>query len=263
MRSIGQWLFGAVRLLAGAYAAYVAATWLRYGKARGAEEDDERDPMVDRFLPDYVIRERHQVRVRAPAEITFEAGCTMELQRSRILRAIFRSREWILGAGKNERSLPRGIVEEMKALGWGVLEEVPGREIVLGSVTQPWIGDVVFRSLPPDEFAAFREPEFAKIVVSFRADPAGATESIFLTETRVATTDPTARAKFRRYWSFLSPGIILIRWLSLPAVKAQAERQAARPRLASCPAELATAMKEEGVSAPSGPEHERDGSPSR
>ena len=54
----------------------------------------------------------------------------------------------------------------------------------------------------------------------------GAAESIFRTETRVMTTDPAARAKFRRYWSFPSPGIILIRWVSLRPLKAEAERRA-------------------------------------
>jgi hypothetical protein len=53
-----------------------------------------------------------------------------------------------------------------------------------------------------------------------------ATHTIFRTETRVATTDASARVRFRRYWSFASPGIILIRWLSLPGVKRDAERRA-------------------------------------
>ena len=61
---------------------------------------------------------------------------------------------------------------------------------------------------------------------TLRADPVGTAESIFRTETRVMTTDPAARAKFRRYSSFLSPGIILIRWVSLRPLKAEAERRA-------------------------------------
>ena len=56
-------------------------------------------------------------------------------------------------------------------------------------------------------------------------DPLDATASIFRTETRVVTTDPDARAKFRRYWAFASPGIILIRWASLGPLKAEAERR--------------------------------------
>ena len=94
------------------------------------------------------------------------------------------------------------------ALGWGVLAEIPGREIVVGAVTRPWMAQVVFRALPPDEFARFHEPGYVKIVWTLRADPIGADESVFRTETRAAATDPSARIKFRRYWSFFSPGIV-------------------------------------------------------
>jgi hypothetical protein len=114
----------------------------------------------------------------------------------------------------------------MKAIGWGVLAEVSDREIVMGAVTQPWMANVVFRALPPTEFAAFAEPDFVKIVWTLRADAVGHSRSIFRTETRVSTTDPVARAKFRRYWSLASPGIILIRQLSLQPLKADAERRA-------------------------------------
>jgi len=58
------------------------------------------------------------------------------------------------------------------------------------------------------------------------ADPAGDLRSVFRTETRVVATDPGARTKFRRYWSFVSPGIVLIRWLMLGPVKAEAEARA-------------------------------------
>src|SRR5690606_11236338 len=43
-------------------------------------------------------------------------------------------------------------------------------------------------------------------------------------ETRAVATDPGARAKFRVYWSLLSPGIVLIRRAMLPAVRAAADR---------------------------------------
>jgi hypothetical protein len=95
-----------------------------------------------------------------------------------------------------------------------------------GAVTQPWMADVVFRRLPPEEFAAFDDPGYVKIVWTLRADPIGDTLSVFRTETRAVATDGVARAKFRRYWSLLSPGIILIRWASLRPLKVDAERRA-------------------------------------
>jgi hypothetical protein len=117
------------------------------------------------------------------------------------------------------------------SIGWGVLAEVPGRELIMGAVTQPWKPNVVFRALPPEEFAAFNDPDYVKIVWTLRADPVDATHSIFRTETRAVATNPHARRNFRRYWSFASPGIIVIRWMSLGPLKADAERRArAEPR---------------------------------
>jgi hypothetical protein len=49
---------------------------------------------------------------------------------------------------------------------------------------------------------------------------------VFRTETRAIATDALARTKFRRYWSFLSPGIIAIRRIMLTPLKADAERRA-------------------------------------
>jgi hypothetical protein len=103
--------------------------------------------------------------------------------------------------------------------------ERPGREIVMGCATKPWEANPVFRTLRPDEFVAFDEPGYVKIVWTLRADPAGGSASVFRTETRAIATDSTARRKFRRYWSLLSPGIILIRSALLPAVRAEAERR--------------------------------------
>jgi hypothetical protein len=38
------------------------------------------------------------------------------------------------------------------------------------------------------------------------------------------TTGPVSRERFRRYWAFLSPGILMIRYEILRLVKAEAER---------------------------------------
>jgi hypothetical protein len=167
--------------------------------------------------------ERHRIRVHAPAEITFAAACEADLQESPVVRAIFRAREVILGSEPDTTVRPRGVLAYTKSIGWGVLAEVPGREIVMGAVTQPWEADVRFRTVPPAAFAAFNEPGYVKIAWTLRADPISPTESVFRTETRAFATDAAARAKFRRYWSFLSPGIIVIRWLMLQPVKARAE----------------------------------------
>jgi len=207
------------------YAAYVATTWCRYGRVSASVVDEERDSLLDRFMPIYEVAERHHVRVGAPAAITFAAATDMYLEQSPLVRWIFKAREWVMRSQVVREIEARPFLARMRAIGWGVLAETPGREIVMGAVTQPWMADVVFRPLAPDEFVSFQEPDYVKIVWTLRADPAGADRSIFRTETRVRSTDPAARAKFRRYWSLASPGIILIRWASLGPLKDEAERR--------------------------------------
>ena len=76
---------------------------------------------------------------------------------------------------------------------------------------------------PPNDFASFSEPGFVKIAWTLRADPLDDQTSIFRTETRAVATDATARARFRRYWAFASPGIGLIRLLALKPLQRDAE----------------------------------------
>jgi hypothetical protein len=223
-RSAAKWLAAGIGISAATYATYVGVTWFRYGKTRQAAGNNA-DTLLDEFMPDFEVVDRHKVAVGAPAEVTFAAATEMDLENCAVIRAIFKGREWILRSKPDEAVRPRGLVAQTKSLGWGVLAEKPGREIVMGAVTKPWEANPVFRALPPDEFAAFQEPGYVKIVWTLRADPATGDQSVFRTETRAAATDSQARKKFRWYWSFLSPGIIAIRTVTVPTVKAEAERR--------------------------------------
>ena len=218
---------GGAGLLSLLYGAYVARTWWRFGRKDGGTD---RDPLLDRFLPGWDVRERHHIGVKASPEATYAAARGLDLDRSWLAHAIFRSREWLFRQRRGPRAYGP-LVEQTLALGWGVLADEPGRQLVMGAVTEPWRGDVRFRALPPGDFASFSEPGHAKIVWTLRVDPGppgGSTSSVFRTETRVQTTDPVSRARFRRYWAALSPGILLIRREALRLVKADAEQR--RPR---------------------------------
>jgi hypothetical protein len=216
-----------------AWGTYAVVTWSRYGRVR--PERHPPDELLDRFLPDPEVDEYHRLRVRAPADVTFEAATQMDLMRAAPIRAIFFLRA-LPGLLRGEPFRPEGsrsILDETLAQGWGVLGEIPGREIVVGSYTQPWHGDVTFRPLAPQEFAAFDEPGFVKIVWTLTAEPIGPDDSLFVTRTRVATTDAFARRRFRLYWAPMSAGIILIRYFALPQVKRAAERRARQERPAA------------------------------
>ena len=221
-------LFGtSVGVGAAAYGAYAACAWYRYGRAPSGD-GDERDHLLDEFMPAYELVERHHVRVAAPAAITLAAARDQDLFQLTMVRAIFKAREMVLRAAPAARPQPGGLLAATLALGWGILADVPDREIVVGAITKPWEPDVTFQALPPPEFAAFSQPGFVKIAWTLRADPIDDQTATFRTETRALATDPTARARFRRYWAFASPGIALIRWLSLRPLKGEAERRAGR-----------------------------------
>lgn len=221
-----KWLAGGVGVAGGAYAAYAATTWLRYGSPR--KPTAHADALLDFYLPQYDVADRHHRYVKAPADTAFTVASDANLTDSPLVGALFKAREAIFGRPSTRVDLPRGgLREQATSIGWGVLAEVPRREMVFGAVTQPWKKDVVFRALPPNAFAAFAEPGYVKIVWTIRIRPVGASACIASTETRVATTDADARARFRWYWSFLSPGIKIIRLVMLGQIKNAAEQRTA------------------------------------
>jgi hypothetical protein len=226
-RSGGAWLARGVGLAGAIYGAYAVAAWSHFGKAKPGC-GHAADALLDKFMPLYEVAGRHRIYVDAPAAVTLSAAAEVHLESNPVVRTIFKGREWILGSSPQNVVRPRGILELTKSLGWGVLAEAPGREIVMGCATKPWEPNPVFRTLPPDQFVEFQEPGYVKIAWTLRADPLRNGASIFRTETRAIATDSTARRKFRRYWSLLSPGIILIRAAMLPAVKRAAERRSRR-----------------------------------
>jgi len=207
-----------------AYAAHTAYTWLRYGHAP-RPGDDEQDPLLDRFLPRYDIVDRMQFGVKAPADITLAAAERQDLMDAPGVRPIFRVRQFVMGAGLEEKPLPRPLLEQVKALGWRELLRIPGREVVMGAVTQPWKGDVTFRAIPPDEFAAFSEPGYVKIAWTLRCDPTGPGSCVYRSETRAVATDDESRRRFRNYWSMVAPGVWLIRRLAAAPLRRQVERR--------------------------------------
>jgi hypothetical protein len=206
-----------------AWMTYAGLTWLRYGRSAGAPGPDP-DPL-EAFIPDPEVEEEHQTRVAAPASVALRASKALEIQRSPLVHLIFTLRGLparIRGGGAQWQSA--GLVEEALGIGWGVLADQPDELFIAGAVTRPWEAEVTFHALAPDEFAAFDEPGCAKIVWSLETQPLSEQESILRTRTRVKTTDPFARRRFRRYWALLSPGILLIRHEALRLVRQDARR---------------------------------------
>ena len=100
---------------------------------------------------------------------------------NRVIRVIFKARGRGLSSTPPQGSTPSALLPMVLSMGWRVLAETAEREIVVGAVTRPWEANVTFRGLDADEFAAFNDPGYVKIVWSLRADPLGSDRSIFRT----------------------------------------------------------------------------------
>jgi hypothetical protein len=207
------------------WATWATVAWLRYGNAAtGAAQS--RDSILARFMPAPEVAERNEREVSAPPGMVYRAALAFDLRQSGVVRAIFRGREILLRQPHPDMPASQSFVTEAQGMGWRLLAEVPGREMVFGAVTQPWQGDVHFRGLPPDHFASFDSSGYAKIIWAIAVDSLAPARSRVRTETRVVTTDPGSRARFRRYWAWFSPGIVLIRYEALRTIRTQAERAA-------------------------------------
>jgi hypothetical protein len=160
-RTAAWWTLAGLVLAGTSYAAYVAVTWLRYGHA-ASPAAGERDMLLDTFMPDYDIRERHHTRVTAPPAVTLAVAREVALLELPVMRALVKGRELMLGAAVDRQARPHALLAEMQSIGWGVLADVPEHEMVMGAVTRPWDANVVFRPLPPGDFASFHEPGYVK-----------------------------------------------------------------------------------------------------
>lgn len=191
--------------------------------------------LIDTYLPKYDERVYHQARVVAEPSAAFAALRRVDLRRSLVVRLLIAIRTLPSSVAARERrpsgtKTPHSLLDSMLELGWEILGETPEREIVAGTVTQPWASTVRFRGFSPSEFVAFSEPGFTKIVMNLAAMDCNEGGAIISTETRVLATSPGARRKFRIYWRVVRPGVKLIRSIALAKVRRELRRAKKRRR---------------------------------
>lgn len=176
------------------------------------------------FIPKPYVRDHNEIVIAAPADLVFFDATRIDMQSMPLVRAIFTTRGWFMGDTIEPPQKPLGLVADMMVLGWGLLAHTPCRSIVMGAAARPWTRNVTFRAVPSDEFAAFAEPDYVKIVWTLEADPIGPERTRFRTETRVEPTDAAARRKFFWYWMAFGIGIRVIRWSMLRELRRKALR---------------------------------------
>lgn len=205
-------------------------------KAAGGRADP--GLLVEQFLPRYDIAVVHADVFRAPPAHCYARVMELNLLETPFVRVALGIRglpQRVLGVlrapGKQttvEAASPTFRLKDMANLGWILLAETPGVEMVLGQVSRPWKADASCTDAPttPERFTTFDKPGFAKIVTGLRVDRYGTGSCILTVETRVATTDAGSRRRFRRYWLLIGPVSSLIRRMALRLLATELRRSA-------------------------------------
>ncbi len=121
--------------------------------------------LLDKFLPVYDVRTHYQTLLPASPEEVYPIARDLDWSRSPLVRWLLKLRG--LGRVKMKASL-----DNMQKMGFEILAEVPGRELVVGVVGRFWLPSRGVRRVSPHGFMAFDQPGYAKAALNFLAQPA-------------------------------------------------------------------------------------------
>jgi hypothetical protein len=167
---------------------------------------------LDYYLEAYDYAERHSSAVPgAPDSELFRLVRHLDFSSSWLIRALFILR----GLGTRHLNIDAMVAGDEFAL----LEEIPGREIVIGGMAGARMKPVPVQS--GEHFRDFAEHNGIKIAWNFYLSPDEAGGTIVSTETRVSCLGPKMKRWFSRYWFFIRPFSGLVRLEMLRILRRQ------------------------------------------
>jgi hypothetical protein len=179
-------------------------------------------------MPEWEVREFHETSVAAPPAAAFAAARAVTAPEVRLFLPLMALR--LIPAAFSRRriavDLRAPLIDLFVRNGFVLLDELPGRELVLGAAGRFWLpggGEPPEHLRTAADFAAFDEPGYAKGIVNLLVEADGPGSRVS-TETRVSCTDAEASKWFHRYWCVIRPGSAMIRRSWLGAIRARATR---------------------------------------
>ncbi len=187
--------------------------------------------LIDDFLPQYDVVERHNIVVRAPARAAYDAIRTADLAGALPVRTLLaiRAMPGALAAGLRglaslqHRRSQRITLADLERAGFSVLAENPPREILIGLVGAFWTPRGGLCTTNAEHFRGAQEKGTARAAWNFDVVDLENDCVRLSTETRVQAADPESLKRFRRYWLLVRPGSGLIRRYMLKAIRDEAE----------------------------------------
>ncbi len=176
--------------------------------------------LIDDFLPNYHVSERHQTVVHSSTENVYAAARQLDLSQAKLSMFLFRLRG--IPAGRSAPSC--FTLNDFLKMRFILLGEKPNEELLLGLVGRFWTPSGELRRLDIEGYRNFTEPGFAKAAWNFSLSERVDGSILLETETRVYCLDDVSRRWFRLYWLLIGGFSGIIRREILQAIKQNAER---------------------------------------
>lgn len=169
---------------------------------------------IQSFLPNPRHAEVHRIFVESTPEVTWQMARHFDGAKIPWVRMIFDLRDipdLIRGRkpGLKDRRIGVDQVAE-SGKGFMILNEQPGKEVVIGAVGKFWQLNIPFANVNPDSFEKFHETGWGKLAWAISVEPyrGGSTISF---EVRITATDEGSWKKFNRYYHVIGIASHLIR----------------------------------------------------
>lgn len=164
---------------------------------------------IQKYLPDPRHTEIDRIFVNATPQKAWEAARHFDAATIPWIKILFDIRtlpDALLGT-KHTSEGHHIAVDQIAESGTGfmILEELPGSEVVIGSVGQFWHLSIPFAHIATVDFAAFSEPGWGKLAWAIAVEPflSGSTISL---ELRTTATDQESWEKLKHYYRLIGLG---------------------------------------------------------
>jgi hypothetical protein len=190
------------------------------------------ESLIDRYMPEWDVRERHRTRVNAAPERVYAAIRTADLAGSSLVRLLLAlrglpallTRKGRAMAAARERRVVR--LADFERHGFSVLEERAPADLLIGLEGRFWTPTGSLRPARAAGFSGVIPPGEARAAWDFRVEAEEAGGCTLSTETRVRCADAGTRLRFLAYWTLVRPGSGLIRRMMLRSIRRAAESPA-------------------------------------
>ncbi len=172
--------------------------------------------LIDDFLPNYDVRERHQTKVHASVDEVYAAVRQLDISQAKLTQWLFRLRGIPTSSNFN--------LDDFLKMRFILLGERPNEELLLGLVGRFWTLSGKLRRLESEAYRNFNEQGYAKAAWNFSLSEEPNNSVLLETETRVYCLDGVSRKHFRLYWFLVGRFSGLIRREILQAIKRNAEQ---------------------------------------